>query len=467
MPRRSFTPQSVTSHRASTTIRREILDWPCSRSRNVIGDSPMSKPSPVRAVDELDLEPVAVGSERLAARARPGGGGGTPGTRWWRRARAGPASAAHSGCRPARGPPARPDQFVTEPPAMYRLPIVRSCARAAARRPGSSSGSVRQVRVHLDDEVVVLTQGGAEALEVRARQPRLRRANQEADARASRRASARTRSAVPSGEQSSTTRTSTCSRQGRQPSRTHSIVVAFVIGGQDDEGAGVLGRGARAARAPTPRRGSRNRPNTATRASQGTQSPSRTYHVRSSEDRMVCRRIAGRNRPSPPRRGRGVDERADAGHGRVTTHRPFSTARIWLICTCWRAGRRVPYEALLRYHQEPGARRGRTSRGIREAVLEADRRAEWAAGPSAETGGPAPPGVRSYGDLLRARRSTPSSRRNGTYSPKGTRCDLVVAVHDGRPPSEQQRPGVLQAVRDRVSTAPISVGAPTDARRRR
>jgi len=39
-PRRILTPHTVTSHRASNTIRREILDWPCSRSRNVMGTSP-------------------------------------------------------------------------------------------------------------------------------------------------------------------------------------------------------------------------------------------------------------------------------------------------------------------------------------------------------------------------------------------------------------------------------------------
>ena len=35
----------VTIHSASTTIDREIFDSPCSRSRNVIGASPTSKPA--------------------------------------------------------------------------------------------------------------------------------------------------------------------------------------------------------------------------------------------------------------------------------------------------------------------------------------------------------------------------------------------------------------------------------------
>ena len=36
---RAFTPHIVTSHSASTTIRAEIFECPCSRSRNVIGTS--------------------------------------------------------------------------------------------------------------------------------------------------------------------------------------------------------------------------------------------------------------------------------------------------------------------------------------------------------------------------------------------------------------------------------------------
>jgi hypothetical protein len=42
--KRARRPHSVTSHRASTTMRRLILDWPCSRSRNEIGASPTDRP---------------------------------------------------------------------------------------------------------------------------------------------------------------------------------------------------------------------------------------------------------------------------------------------------------------------------------------------------------------------------------------------------------------------------------------
>ena len=38
-------PQRVTSHNASRTMRLESFEWPCSRSRNVIGTSDSVAPS--------------------------------------------------------------------------------------------------------------------------------------------------------------------------------------------------------------------------------------------------------------------------------------------------------------------------------------------------------------------------------------------------------------------------------------
>ena len=63
-PNRLASPQRVTSQSASTTMRREILEWPCSRSRNVIGTSTIVAPRLPRPQHQLDLEAVALRGDR-------------------------------------------------------------------------------------------------------------------------------------------------------------------------------------------------------------------------------------------------------------------------------------------------------------------------------------------------------------------------------------------------------------------
>ena len=186
---------------------------------------------------------------------------------------------------------------MTEPPGHVPAPD-RQVVPAGARRPGapaSSVGVVREIGIHLHDEVVAL-------LRDRGGSPRGRRSRGPDFAgrsisriRGSSAARARTMSAVPSGDESSTTRTSTRCGRGQ-----HAVEHPFdrrrlVVGRQDHERAVAVRRavpGASRTPAPAPRQ---QRPGRATNArqSQGSQSPSRTYHVRSSEDRMVPRRIAG------------------------------------------------------------------------------------------------------------------------------------------------------------------------------
>ncbi len=63
-------------------------------------------------------------------------------------------------------------------------------------------------------------------------------------------------------------------------------------------------------------------------SSQGTQSPSRTYHVRWVEDRMVSLRIAGSNRPSEATtRPVGSMKALIPDTAPLIVHRPTSIAR--------------------------------------------------------------------------------------------------------------------------------------------
>ena len=166
-------------------------------------------------------------------------------------------------------------QFVTEPPATYRLPTVRSCCRAASSRRDSSEGScersesISTARSYPSRTAVVNPSRYALASPDRGGRSSNR-------TRPSRAVIGRTSSAVPSGEESSTTSTSGCSGRSRTPAITRSIVSRSLnvgsttsVRGDGGSGSGVAGGGRR-------RRGMRNRIATRTIARIGNQSPHRT-----------------------------------------------------------------------------------------------------------------------------------------------------------------------------------------------
>ena len=64
----------TTTTSASTMIRRDILDWPTRRSRNVIGTSATRAPRAARPVGHLDLEHVAAGVDAVERDRREGRG---------------------------------------------------------------------------------------------------------------------------------------------------------------------------------------------------------------------------------------------------------------------------------------------------------------------------------------------------------------------------------------------------------
>ena len=103
-------------------------------------------------------------------------------------------------------------------------------------------------------------------------------------------------------------------------------------------------------------------PATTTSESHGNQSPNRTYGVTTSDDRIVCRRIAVRNRPaSDHHAAAGIDERADARDGGVH-HPPAVLHRAHPAHLQVLSGRRRgPVRRVVhRHHQERRPRRGRT-----------------------------------------------------------------------------------------------------------
>ncbi len=82
--------------------------------------------------------------------------------------------------------------------------------------------------------------------------------------------------------------------------------------------------------------------------SQGSQSPSRTYHVRSSAALMVWRRIAGSKSPAEvTTRPLGSTKALMPEMAAFTYHLPVSIARICDICRCWALAAVKPYDALL------------------------------------------------------------------------------------------------------------------------
>src|SRR5205085_4969147 len=162
-----------------------------------------------------------------------------------------------------------------------------------------------------------------------------------------------------------------------------------------------------------------------TRQTKGTQSHSRTYQVRSSEDRIVRRRIAGSNRPVRATiRPVGSMYALSPETASCTTQRPSSTALIWLIWTCWGDAAVVRYEA--------------SSVVITRNVAPARTNALSICGKlfSKQIGVPKAgtepvliatiesPGVLSTGICFNAEMKE-SFERHGTYSPKGTRWTFL------------------------------------------
>ncbi len=154
---------------------------------------------------------------------------------------------------------------------------------------------------------------------------------------------------MPSGDESSTTSTSTRSGRASRRASTHSIVSRSSYVGRmtrvrrrsGDSGSGDgtdTGALAGHQRPCRPRRRAR---------ATGTNPPSRTYGVTTSDERIVCRRIAVRNKPtSATTRPLGSMNALMPETAAFTTHRPFSTARIRLICRCCADAAVVPYDAL-------------------------------------------------------------------------------------------------------------------------
>ena len=120
----------------------------------------------------------------------------------------------------------------------------------------------------------------------------------------------------------------------------------------------------------------------------------------------------------------------------------------------------VPYEAL--FIGRTMSRRPRRTIALdrREAVLEADRRADRGQAGDLEQGaGPPPANGRPGSD--RSPRSAPERDRHGTYSPNGTRWTLS---YRSTPPVPVQRSVEVDWVPSGSSiTAPIRVGTPTSA----
>ena len=165
-------------------------------------------------------------------------------------------------------------------------------------------------------------------------------------------------------------------------------------------------------------------PATITSESHGNQSPHRTYGVTTSDERIVCRRIAVRNSPTSDTTRPLVSMNALMPEtAAFTTHRPFSTARIRLICRCCADAAVVPYDALFTgttRNPAPSRTKSRTRDG---KLFSKQIGVPNAGSPSTDTVCTRSPGVRSIGTCLIAE-THDSSSRHGTYSPNGTRCTL-------------------------------------------
>ena len=200
--------------------------------------------------------------------------------------------------------------------------------------------------------------------------------------------------------------------------------IAFLVGGQDHQGASLAVRErlrwGRVGRAP---RGANVMPITKARQSHGSQSPSRTYRCvapRSGscaedsgiEQPRVCDDATGGvDEGGDPRDG-GVDHPSAVLHGTHLTH----------LKVLRRCGRR-PYDALLTVTMRNVAPAPNELAGQRGKLFSKQMGVPKVGRSSATTVCTRSPGVRSTGICCEGRdpRQVP---RHGMYSPKGTRCTL-------------------------------------------
>jgi hypothetical protein len=158
---------------ASRKILRDIFDCPTRRSMNTIGISSTRKPGLQRPVFHLDLKPVTFGTdarevdalEGLAPPAEKPGG-----------------QVADRNPEDGTGIEAAPaaDDLASQPPVdrAAALHVARADDQPGAgpgppEHLGKVAGIVREVGVHLDEELVPVVEAAAEALLVGGAQPEL------------------------------------------------------------------------------------------------------------------------------------------------------------------------------------------------------------------------------------------------------------------------------------------------------
>jgi hypothetical protein len=141
LPDRSLRPHQLTSMRASTTMRRDILEVPRVTVEELDRDLDDVCPRARRSIRHLDLEGIPVGPDgrEIELGDEPGAVGAEPGRRIGERQRQRPARIPVAPARQgtaAQGPPG------IDPPRTYRDPMARSAPSSITRnRCGSAAGS--------------------------------------------------------------------------------------------------------------------------------------------------------------------------------------------------------------------------------------------------------------------------------------------------------------------------------------
>ena len=307
---------------------------------------------------------------------------------------------------------------VTEPPGTYRLPTIEvppePRGRQQARRapPARATGRSPSRRAGRTPRPAPIRKPSRYALA----EPRLRRALEQPAPAARSAATPRTRSPVPSGDESSTTSTSTRSGRASRRASTHSIVSrSSYVGritrvrrrsGESGAGARPRSRSASGASRPSPTHEDEREPRHPVPQADVRASGRSDERIVVSEDRRLEQT---RLRHDPSAR---VDERADARDGGV--HDPPAVldradpAHLQVL----RGRGRGPVRRVVHGHDQERRPRRRTNARVErgEAVLEADRRAERRDALDLQTRGPAPPAPGRPGSARIASRSTTARR---------------------------------------------------------
>ena len=272
-----------------------ILESPRSRSTNSIGTSTHLQPAPEARGDHVGLEDVAGRLAPSRGRSSPACRAGTAGSPPWRRGPGSRAAAARRGCRRARAPPgaAASSRSSRRGPSATRSPG-RPAASASSRRCSCSGWCEPSASIS-----PITSYPASSATRTRARTPPRGRPSRSGARRGRARSAAASSSAippVPSGDPSSTTRTSTSGWAARSRPHDPGEVVGLVVGRDRPS---RRGRGRRVM--PCSRSWSRARAAGRVGGLGGAASAATTATAEQREDRHPSRRA--RPRPDPDRRG--------------------------------------------------------------------------------------------------------------------------------------------------------------------